>query len=480
MMLSDLAGAALDNDVEIRGLTADSRLVRPGYLFAALPGVKFDGARFIPQALEMGAAAVLGPPGTQAAAPVIADADPRRRFARMAAAFYGDQPAPIAAVTGTNGKTSVVRFTAQLWRLAGRAAASMGTIGVEGPNYSRPLRHTTPDPAELHEILAELAKASPDCALALEASSHGLAQRRLDGVRVAAAAFTNITQDHLDYHADFEDYFAAKSRLFTDILDTDGVAIINADGEGAARVQEICAARGLRILTTGRAGRDLRLVEASPHGGGQHLVVELGGGRAGIDLPLIGAFQAENALLAAGIVCGLGAENAAEIVALLGKLTPVRGRMELVGETADGASVFVDYAHTPDAVENALASIRPHVGGRLHVIIGAGGDRDRDKRPKMGAAAARGADAVIVTDDNPRSEEPGEIRAAVMAGCPDAREIGDRAEAIAAAIRGLAPGDALVIAGKGHETGQTIGERTIPFDDADIARGVLRTMGGRA
>ena len=476
MRLSQLVGAPVETDMEIRGLTADSRKVGPGFLFAALPGVETDGACFIAPAIAAGAVAVLAPPGVAAGVPVIAGADPRRLLAQMAARFYGAQPKPVAAVTGTNGKTSVAQFTAQLWRLTGRPAASLGTIGVEGPGCVRPLAHTTPEPVELHEILAELASRAPGCALALEASSHGLAQRRLDGVAIAAAAFTNITQDHLDYHADFEEYAAAKLRLFTELLAADGVAVVNADGVGADRVVAACAARGLRTLTTGRAGRDLRLCAQTSHAGGQYLEVEADGARVEIDLPLIGAFQAENALLAAGILCGLDEADPRDAAALLARLAPVRGRMEKVGETALGAAVFVDYAHTPDAIANALASIRPHAAARLHILFGAGGDRDRGKRPLMGAAA-RGADVVIVTDDNPRGEDPAAIRAEILAACPGAREIGDRAQAIAAAIDGLGAGDVLVIAGKGHETGQRIGDRVIPFDDAGVARDALAAKG---
>ncbi|HXI88085.1 MAG TPA: UDP-N-acetylmuramoyl-L-alanyl-D-glutamate--2,6-diaminopimelate ligase, partial [Parvularculaceae bacterium] len=444
MKLSLLAGAPMRSDPDIVGLTADSRAVKPGYLFAALPGARADGAAFISQAEENGAAAILAAPGIKARAPVIADANPRRRLALMAAKFYGAQPRIVAGVTGTNGKTSTVRFAAQLWRLLGEKAGSLGTLGAEAPGFSEKLQHTTPDPVALHEMLARMAGAGVDH-LAMEVSSHGLAQYRADGVRFAAAAFTNVTQDHLDYHADFEDYLAAKLRLFTELLSPGGVAVVNADGEGAERVIDAATQAGATILTTGAAGRQIRLAQVTPHAAGLAIEAQAQGKTYAIDLPLVGAFQAENALLAAGLVIGLGAE-AARVLPLLERLEGAPGRMQRVAEAGDG--VYVDYAHTPDAVATALAAIRPHVRGKLIAIIGAGGDRDRKKRPLMGEAAVKGAEKVIVTDDNPRSEDPAVIRREILAGAPGAVEIGDRAEAIETGVGMLGPGDVLLICGK--------------------------------
>ncbi|MBI1366755.1 MAG: UDP-N-acetylmuramoyl-L-alanyl-D-glutamate--2,6-diaminopimelate ligase [Alphaproteobacteria bacterium] len=465
--MSVISGAPGKVDPEIVGLTADSRAVRPGFLFAALPGVEANGADFIPQAEENGAAAVLGAPGVCARVPVIEDANPRRRLALIAAKFFGAQPNVVVGVTGTNGKTSTARFAAQLWRLLGDNAGSLGTLGAEGPGYFAKLRHTTPDPVILHEILAGMAN-SGTTHLAMEVSSHGLAQYRVDGVEFAAAAFTNITQDHLDYHADFEAYFAAKLRLFSELLPQGCLAVVNADGEGADRVIETARRAGARVLTTGAAGREIKLLDVSPQAAGLAIKVAAGGRNYDISLPLIGAFQAENALLAAGLTIGLGAQPS-RALPLLARLEGAPGRMQRVAE-AGGGTVYVDYAHTPDAVATALAAIRPHVSGKLIAIIGAGGDRDREKRPLMGAAAQTGADIVIVTDDNPRSEDPAAIRRAVLSGAPGALEIGDRGAAIEEGVRMLGAGDVLLIAGKGHETGQIIGERVTPFDDAAVAR----------
>lgn len=469
MKLSDLTGEAQARDPEIVGLTADSREVKPGFLFAALEGSAADGAAFIPAAEKAGAAAVLARPGVTTQIPLIVDPEPRRRLAKMAARFYPRQPDVIAGITGTNGKTSTAIFTAQLWRRLGRNAGSLGTLGVAAPGFTRKLSHTTPDPVALHETLHQLAAAGATH-LAIEVSSHGLAQHRVDGVRFKAAAFTNISQDHLDYHANFDGYFDAKLRLFTELLSGDGVAVVNADGKGAARVIEAAKARQLTVLTVGAAGRDIRLVGAAAHPGGLEMEIDAGGASQVLNLPLIGAFQAENALLAAAIVIGAGAP-AGEVLPLLETLSSVPGRMERVAE-AGGGAVYVDYAHTPDAIATALSALSPHVDGKLVAIIGAGGDRDRSKRELMGEAAAKGADIVIVTDDNPRSEDPGIIREQVLKGCPEATEIGNRKEAIATGIAMLAPGDALLIAGKGHETGQIVGGVTLPFDDAEVARAV--------
>ncbi|MFQ5563151.1 MAG: UDP-N-acetylmuramoyl-L-alanyl-D-glutamate--2,6-diaminopimelate ligase [Parvularculaceae bacterium] len=467
MRLSNLSGAAQARDPEIVGLTADSREVRPGFLFAALAGETFDGAEFIPAAEKAGAAAVLARPGVASSLPLIADPEPRRRLAQMTARFYPRQPEIVAGVTGTNGKTSVARFTAQIWRRLGKNAGSLGTLGASAPGFERKLVHTTPEPVTLHETLDEMAAAGVTH-LAMEVSSHGLAQHRADGVRFRASAYTNITQDHLDYHADFEDYMKAKLRLFTELLPADGVAVVNADGEGAEDVIEAARARKLDVMTVGAAGRDICLAGATPHPGGLEIRLETGAGAEHVmTLPLIGAFQAENALVAAGLAIASG-EAPDAVLPLLESLQSVPGRMERAAE-AGGGAVYVDYAHTPDAIATALQAIRPHVSGKLIVIVGAGGDRDKTKRAAMGAAATT-ADAVIVTDDNPRSEDPAEIRRQVLAGCPDAFEIGDRREAIARGIGMLSPGDVLLVAGKGHETGQIVGGVTSPFDDAEIAR----------
>ena len=477
MKLSELTGAAHAPDPDIAGLASDSRSVKPGYLFAALSGFKDDGGRYIPQAEENGAVAILAADGEAKRAVFIRDAEPRRKLAQMAAKFFPRQPETIAGVTGTNGKTSTARFSAQLWTMLGAGGASLGTLGALGPNYSKVLAHTTPDPIILHQTLDEMTAAGATH-LTMEVSSHALVQSRADGVKFKVAAFTNITQDHLDYHPDFESYLAAKTRLFTGLLPKDGAAVINADGEGGDRVAASAKAAGLRTLTTGARGNDLKIVRAAPHPGGRSMDVEHAGGAVAIDFPFIGAFQAENALLAAGIVIASGFA-AKDVLPLLPELGGVPGRMQRVVEE-NGAAIYIDYAHTPDAIATALAAIRPHVRGRLIAIIGAGGDRDRTKRPHMGRAAALGADLVIVTDDNPRSEEAGEIRRQVLAGAPKAKEIGDRREAIAMAVAMLGDGDVLLIAGKGHETGQIVGGVTLPFDDGATAREEAARLGGLA
>ncbi len=466
MRLSELAYETISPDPHIEGLTADSRAVSHGFLFAALPGVHADGALYIPQAEEKGAAAILARPGITSKLPMIVDAEPRRRLAHMAARFYPRQPEMIAGITGTNGKTSTARFASQLWRLLGVNSGSIGTLGAESEHYVRALAHTTPEPVTLHETLDGMARAGVTH-LAMEVSSHAIAQHRADAVQFRVAAFTNITQDHLDYHPTFADYFAAKGKLFSALLASNGIAVVNMDGEGADEVAAIARARGIATLLTGASGRDVRLIGCTPHLGGLALEIEANGKTYRVDTPLIGAFQAENALLAAGIVIAAGA-RADDVLQKLGDITGAPGRMQLAGEVY-GAGVFVDYAHTPDAVATALQAIRPHAAGRVIAIIGAGGDRDKTKRPLMGKAAQENADAVIVTDDNPRSEDPASIRAAVMKGCPDAREIGDRAEAIAAGVAALGEGDVLLIMGKGHETGQQVGDQLLPFDDASIA-----------
>ncbi len=457
--------------LDIVGLTADSRAVRPGFLFAALQGSAMDGRRFIPDAAEKGAVAVLSDsvdPAYAERVAFIADANPRRRLALMAAAFFGAQPKTIVAVTGTSGKTSVANFAQQLWTIMGERAASLGTLGLIAPGVFEKVPNTTPDPVELHRLLHRAAEAG--CThLALEASSHGLDQFRLDGVSIRAAAFTNLSRDHMDYHPTVEHYFAAKLRLFSELLPADGVAVIDMDSEHGARVAEIAAARGQRLIRYGRRGEELRLIASQPHAGGLRFRFAAFGAEHEIDCPLIGGFQAGNLLAALGLVIGAGADTA-KAIAALARIQGVPGRMQLAATRKNGAAVFVDYAHKPDALETALKAARPHAAGRLVVVFGCGGDRDKGKRPLMGEIAARLADRVYVTDDNPRSEEPAAIRAAILAACPGAIEIGDRHAAIRAAVAELRAGDLLLLAGKGHEQGQIVGKETRPFDDAGEAR----------
>jgi len=466
---------APSGDPDILGLTADSRTVRAGFLFAALSGARTDGRQFIAEALAKGAVAILtdSPQSVPAAVPVIADANPRRRLAQMAARFYAPQPATLAAVTGTNGKTSVTVFLRQIWERLGLRAASYGTIGVFGPGIERPGTLTTPDPVTLHRELGELARTGIDH-VALEASSHGLDQFRLDGLALRAAAFTNLTRDHLDYHRDMEAYFAAKARLFTELLPRNGTAVFNIDAKETSRLSVLCRARGLRILTYGRnPAADLWLSNAVPDGIGQRIRFSGFGEKREFVLPLLGTFQAYNALGAACLAIACGAPEKAVIDAVAA-LTGVPGRMQRIGD----AAVLVDYAHTPDALETALVALRPFCSGKLILVFGCGGDRDAGKRPQMGTIADKLADRVIVTDDNPRSEDPAAIRRAILAACPKAQEIGNRASAIRAAIQMMAAGDLVLLAGKGHERGQIIGSTTLPFDDAGVALAVLR--GGAA
>ncbi|WP_205967525.1 UDP-N-acetylmuramoyl-L-alanyl-D-glutamate--2,6-diaminopimelate ligase [Aquisalinus luteolus] len=472
MKLSALTGRAdLGKDPEITGMTADSRAVQPGFLFAALPGTKMDGADFIPQAEEAGAFAVLALPGTKANVPVIESDNPRLALAQYAAKLHPGQPELVAGVTGTNGKTSIARFCQQLWGMLGHKAGSLGTLGAYAAGYEYTLRHTTPDPVEIHQVLSTMATLGTTH-LAMEVSSHGLSQYRADGVKFSLAAFTNITQDHLDYHPDFDDYFNAKKRLFTELLPEGGVAVVNVDGAGAEEMGRAITGAGRRLFSVGRKGADIRLIETSPLPDGTSLSLEAGGTRYDLHLPLIGYFQAENALVAAGLVIASGHE-VDQVMPLLEKLEGAPGRMQLADELEfkDGkAGVYVDFAHTPDAIETALKAIRPHAENRIIIIIGAGGDRDNRKRPLMGKAAAAGADKVIVTDDNPRTEDPAEIRRQVMEGCPDAEEIGGREAAIMAGLKDLQAGDVLLIAGKGHESGQTVGTVTHPFNDREVAQ----------
>ncbi|AYE86663.1 UDP-N-acetylmuramoyl-L-alanyl-D-glutamate--2,6-diaminopimelate ligase [Sulfitobacter sp. D7] len=469
----------------ITGIAVDSREVREGTLFAAMPGSRMHGAEFIQYALRMGAAAVLtDAAGAKLAAEELAGSDaalvvsdsPREALARTAALWFGGQPATMIAVTGTNGKTSVSTFVRQIWVEMGLPAVNLGTTGVEGA-WAAPLAHTTPEPITLHRTLAEAAQNGITHA-AMEASSHGLDQRRLDGVTLKAAGFTNFTQDHLDYHETFEAYFAAKAALFARVLPEDGTAVVNIDDEKGVDIAAIARARGCEVITVGRDGGDLHLQGQRFDATGQDLRFSWRGKTYQKRLNLIGGFQGDNVLLAAGLVIACGADPQ-EVFDTLPHLTTVRGRMQLAATRDNGAAVFVDYAHTPDAVATALAAMRPHVMGRLVAIVGAGGDRDRAKRPLMGQAAAENADMVIVTDDNPRSEDPASIRAAVLGGAPDAMEVGDRAEAILRGVDALEPGDALLIAGKGHETGQTVGDDVLPFDDVEQASVAVAALDGR-
>ena len=453
--------------VEITGLSADSRAIQPGFLFAALKGVAADGVRFAPEAVKLGAVALLCAADSSLASdpgiPVLRAADPRVALAHFAARFYPRQPETLVAVTGTAGKTSVAVFVRQIFAAAGHQAASIGTIGIVAPAGSEYGNLTTPDPIALHEALDRLARAGVSHA-ALEASSHGLDQRRLDGVRLTAAGFTNLGRDHMDYHPTVEDYFAAKMRLFAEILPEGGAAVIDADGPYAERVATIAGDRGQRILTTGAAGTAIRLVSARAEGLHQALELDVFGEAMTVDLSLAGAFQASNALVAAGLAIAAGIAPATAIAALA-TLEGAPGRLEKVGVTRTGGAVFVDYAHKPDALDHALAALRAMTRGRLIVVVGAGGDRDPGKRPLMGEVATRRADIVIVTDDNPRSEDPAAIRAAVLAGAPGAIEIGDRGRAIAEAVAMLREGDVLCVAGKGHETGQIVQGVVHPFSD---------------
>jgi UDP-N-acetylmuramoyl-L-alanyl-D-glutamate--2,6-diaminopimelate ligase len=459
----------------VAGLAVDSRAVKPGYLFFALAGARTDGARFIDAAVAAGAIAVAGdhaPPNCSV--PFIATRNPRRALALAAARFFSRQPATIAAVTGTSGKTSVAAFTRQIWQRLGHPSASIGTIGVVAPSRSVYGSLTTPDPIALHRELDQLA-AEGVTHLALEASSHGLDQYRLDGVRVRAAGFTNLSRDHMDYHPTVQHYLDAKLRLFRDLVDPEGVAVISADHDCSDAVIEAAGARNLAVMRVGRRGDGVHigicLVDAAIDGFAQKLTIEHAGHRHVLRLPLVGEFQIENALVSAGLAIGTGGDAEA-VFAALEHLEGAKGRLELIGER-NGAPVFVDYAHKPDALAKALQALRPYAKRRLVVVFGAGGDRDAGKRPLMGEIAMANADAVIVTDDNPRSEDPAAIRTAILAAANGAREIGDRAEAIHAAISDLQAGDALLIAGKGHETGQIVGDRVLPFSDHEAARAAL-------
>ena len=462
-----------NGDVAVLGITSDSRDVQPGFVFAALPGTTVDGAKYISSALDKGAVAVICQRGIyDGAGPIIESDNPRLLLAHMAARFYNAQPDTIVAVTGTNGKTSVAVFVRQIWAAMGFRAASLGTIGVVGPEGTIVLNHTTPDPVELSSLAAKLRHDHVQH-LVLEASSHGLAQFRLDGLRLTAGAFTNLTRDHLDYHATVDEYFAAKMRLFDELLPVNAAAVINMDSPFGADVLKRSLARGLLPFTVGGAGTGLKLLSATRTGMGQILRIATAHRSYDVSLPLVGEFQTSNALVAAGLVIAAGGEETLALHALE-SLKGAKGRLELVGTTALGASVFVDYAHTPDALENAIAALRPYVDGKLSIVFGCGGDRDKGKRPLMGEIAIRLTDKAFVTDDNPRTEDAATIRQEILGGAKGAVEIADRAEAIATAVTELRAGDILLVAGKGHEEGQIIGKTKIPFSDHEAVQAALR------
>ena len=484
MRLSDLVTAshALTNDPEILGITADSREVKPGYLFAALPGVSVDGATFIPQAIESGAAAILAHTeheaeykGSAQDIETIFSDNPRHDLAMMASKYYPNQPENIVAVTGSNGKTSVTHFCRQLWQCLDYTSASLGTIGIEAPGFEQAGSMTTPDPVTLHSELQEM-EACGISHVAMEASSHGLDQYRLDGINLKAAAFTNLSRDHLDYHHTMDNYLAAKARLFTEVLSKKGVAILNADIPEFEHLKSACESRNIKVIDYGYDAHEIQITERTIKPAGQFLKLRVLGELFEIDLPLVGEFQTYNALCALGLVIGShhGTQlRPYEAVTYLENLQTVRGRMEYIGSSASGGHIYVDYAHTPDGLENVLKALRVHTDQKLCVVFGCGGDRDRGKRPQMGKIAHDLTDICIVTDDNPRTENADNIRSDIMSACPDALNIGDRKHAIQKAIEQLENGDILVVAGKGHETGQTIGDTVHPFDDAKVIRSIL-------
>ncbi|BAI97632.1 UDP-N-acetylmuramoyl-L-alanyl-D-glutamate--2,6-diaminopimelate ligase [Sphingobium sp. TA15] len=461
------AGASLD--VPVSGFAIDNRKVAPGTVFGAFQGARVNGEDFIPAAVQAGATAVVARPEARVEGAIhIASDNPRRLFAQLAARYFAPFPEVTVAVTGTNGKTSTVELTRQLWRMLGHHSASIGTLGVTTSVDQVSTGLTTPDIVTFLANMSGLKREGITHA-AFEASSHGLAQYRTEGLPVSAAAFTNLSRDHLDYHGDMDSYFEAKMRLFDEVVAPQGAAVVWADDEWSDKVIQRATKRGLRVLSVGVQGQALRLANRTPTQLGQTLDIEVEGKNYKVNLPLIGAYQAANALTAAGLAIA-GGEDAGKVLELLGRVQPVRGRLERAVITKAGAPVYVDYAHTPDGLRAAIEALRPHTRGRLIALFGAGGDRDAGKRPQMGKVAADLADHVIVTDDNPRSEEPSAIRAAVMAGAPGAEEIGGRRAAIAAAIAQAGADDIVLLAGKGHEQGQIIGDRVLPFDDVTVAR----------
>ncbi|MEP3653587.1 MAG: UDP-N-acetylmuramoyl-L-alanyl-D-glutamate--2,6-diaminopimelate ligase [Litorimonas sp.] len=460
----------LDNDTTVTGLSADSREIKPGMVFAALPGTAMDGRDFIPQAIEKGAVAILSVEGVKANVPVISRSKPRLVYAQTAAKLYPGQPATLVAMTGTNGKSSTVDFLRQIWAYAGFNSACFGTLGVTSSSGYKPMSHTTPDALALHKTLSAL-KAEGVTHAAMEASSHGLKQYRMDAVKVTASGFSNLTQDHFDYHPGLQDYFTSKARLFIDLTPRGAPVVINTNDKFGQHLVEVCEGLGQDVSQVGWTGKDIRIDEVMPHASGQKLTLVVDSTRYSVDLPLAGEFQVLNAVAALGLAIKTGVSEAKAVEAL-GYLKGVAGRLELAG-VKDGAPVYVDFAHTEDGLDKLLRSVRPHTAGDIIIAFGCGGDRDPDKRAKMGRVAAKLADQVIVTDDNPRTEDAALVRQAVLQGCPMATEIGDRALAIAEGIRRLGPKDCLVIAGKGHEQGQIIGDTVIPFSDVEVARGWL-------
>jgi len=474
-LIGEAAGEAAD--ATVTGCAIDHRKVAPGTVFGAFKGLARNGEDYIAGAVAAGAVAVVARPEASVPAGVahVADAEPRRAFARLAAHFFAPFPETTVAVTGTNGKTSTVELTRQLWRMQGFPAASIGTLGVtttdgEGKAQAVSTGLTTPDIVTFLSNMAGLRKEGVTHA-AFEASSHGLAQFRTEGLPVKVAGFTNLSRDHLDYHGTMEAYLEAKLRLFSEVVDRDGAAVIWADDPVSAHVMDIARERGLRLLTVGTKGETLKLVERTPTQLGQTLMIEADGKTHRVNLPLIGAYQAANALVSAGFALATGGALS-DVLGGLSRLQPVRGRLERAVITAKGAPVYVDYAHTPDGLQAAIEALKPHARERLIVVFGAGGDRDTGKRPEMGAIAAKMADVAIVTDDNPRTEDPATIRSAIMAAAPGAREVGDRRSAIAAAVAEAGEGDVVLVAGKGHETGQIVGDMVLPFDDVSVAREV--------
>lgn len=472
MMRLTLNDLGLKSDVVVTGLSCDSRQVKPGHVFAALPGTVMDGRDFIGQAIANGAVAILSTMDAQTdGVPLIGSHEPRLDYARLVKRLYPGQPATVVAVTGTNGKSSTVEFLRQIWAHAGHASACFGTLGVRSPDGLQPMSHTTPDALALHQTLHDLHARGVTHA-AMEASSHGLDQRRMDEVALSAAGFTNLTQDHYDYHETPEAYFDAKARLFTELLPNRSPVVIMVDDQAGRDLFATCETAGFYGRSIGWSGRDIRIAELMPRAASQTVTLIIDGERSVVEIPLAAEFQALNAVTALGLALSTGVPKAVALSALE-TLSGVAGRLEMAGRKANGAPIFIDFAHTEDGLSKLLRSVRPHVEGQLRVVFGCGGDRDPDKRAKMGAMAARHADDAIVTDDNPRSEVPAAIRAAVMQGCPDATEIGDRRAAIAEGIARLEAGDCLVVAGKGHEQGQIVGDTVIPFNDVTVVQDLL-------
>lgn len=469
--------------VTLTGVTSDSRDVRPGFLFAGFAGQTHDGSAFIKDAIAKGAIAILAKTGAvlpeNSGAVLITHDNPRFAFAKLAALFFGAQIPVVVAVTGTNGKSSTVAFCRQIWETLGLNGASLGTVGITGAGINRSGALTTPDPITLHSAIAEL-HAAGATHLAMEASSIGLDQYRMHGVNVTAAGFANLTRDHLDYHGNMDVYFESKTKIFTEVLSVTGTAVVNVDANYGEQVVGRAKMRGIRVIEVGTNGREIRIIAQKPLPDGMFLTLDYFGERRDIELPLVGSFQAENALLALGLVVAEKQDDKDfrdRALTALESLQSVRGRLELAGSLKNGAAVYVDYAHTPDGLETMLTALRPHCHGKLHVVFGCGGDRDKGKRPMMGGVAVKCADHVIVTDDNPRTEEPEVIRAEVMAGCPNAVNIGGRRDAIRAALKNLRAGDVLVVAGKGHEQGQIVGKDILPFDDVTEVKTAIKEGG---